>query len=531
MRRKINLSLLGGTILGLVLVCGTIYFVHRWQVDRNAPSLLEHARRAAKNEAHQESLLYYQGYLQRRPNDTQALVEYALTLDKVATSDADLIQVLGLVEQALLRDGQNTKLRLEAIRMSLDLGFVKEAAKHIKIVLEEAPNDAKLWFELGGCYASLERFADAERAYREAITYDPKSIQSYVELARLLHHDLDRPQDVLRVLDRMVAANPKSYLVYVSRGRYLQGRGSTKAARKDLARALDLAPKNASILLSLAKLDECRGQLSEAAKWLEQGTKDHPKNEEIYARLSKIHVAQHHPEKAISILRTGLKQVPNARLLNVTLAELLVSAGRLKEADTVLESLRKKQMLPNAAACLQARRWMQEGHWGKSRKLLEDRRTELVKSAWKAQFYFLLGECYRHLGDPDRAILEHQRAISARPGWTLAKYGLAAAFVGANRGTDAVRTLRRLARLPDAPPDTNLLLAEALALQNQQLPPSEQNWTRVGDLVRDLTPEQAKSIRGILARVEWQVAERRFARAREVLQDALANGSISEKED
>ncbi len=530
MRRRINLPLLGGTLLCLVLVCVGVYFVHRWQIDRNASSLLVQARHAAKAKASDQSLLYYRRYLQQRPDDTEAMIEYALALDKVATSDEDLIRALGLVEQALLRDTKNTKLRREAIRMSLDLGFLKEAANHIQAVLEETPNDAKLWQSLGQCYRYLEKYDDAEQAYRNAIAHDPKSITSHIELARLLHHDLGRPNGVLKVLDRLVAANPKMDRVYVSRANYLKSRGEVAAARKDLAKALELSPKKASTILNLAKLDQGDGQLEEASRTLEKGLEYNPKSIAMYGQLSKIYLAQRRPNDAIDVLREGLKKVPNARLLQVTLAELLVTTGRLDEADVVLDSLRTKHSVPGATTCLRARRWMQKGNWKKARELLESHRSDLVDSPWKAQYHYLLGECYRHLGDSPRATGAYQRAVQAAPLWTLAKYGLAAAYIADNRAREALEMLRLIEHLPDAPSDTKLLIVEALSTQNRQLPANEQNWTQAGQVLEELPKSQANSIRGIMARVECQVAQNRYAEARRVLEDFLTSNSIH-KED
>ena len=73
---------------------------------------------------------------------------------------------------------------------------------------EEDPSDHRALFYIGLGLCGLGQFAQAEAAYRHALTINPTDARVWNNLAGLLYEKLQRPTEGVRCLERALKINP-----------------------------------------------------------------------------------------------------------------------------------------------------------------------------------------------------------------------------------------------------------------------------------------------------------------------------------
>src|SRR5262249_50683530 len=148
---------------------------------------------------------------------------------------------------------------------------------------------------LGRCLEAKGQADEALTWYDRATRHTPDRRESYVRLAGLLRDDSDPVEQEKRVervgrsadrvMDDLVAANPRSLHAFLERARYPQAAAPARAAA-ELAEALRLGPDEADVLLTAAELERQQGQPDEARAHLQRGQKQHPRDARFYHALA-----------------------------------------------------------------------------------------------------------------------------------------------------------------------------------------------------------------------------------------------------
>jgi tetratricopeptide (TPR) repeat protein len=512
MRRKLNLKLLAWGLAGLVLAGGALHFLHERQVTANASALLRQAQRAEADGQLRQAATYLSHYLACEPGDTDALVRYALTLDRLADNPGDHYQAWLLLEQAVRREPGRKDLREHAARLALALYRYEEAAGHLEALLQQTPGQAEVEYTLGWCREASGDYASAATAYGQSLRHDPKRLDGYQRLADLLYARLERPEQAGKVLDDMVAANPKSYDAYLRRGRHRQRLGSLEEAWEDVGKARELAPDQVEVLLAGAELAVARGDLAAARGFVQRGLDRHRRDVRLYEMQSWLSYRAGEPAEAVAALRRGLDAVPGSVALRLALADILVEGGDLKEAAAAVERARQGASAAVADA-IEARLLARQGRWIAALRLLEKVHSQLLDpSRWRGQADLLMGRCYGHLGDRAQQLAACRRAVAFDPGWPAARLDLGAALLAQGQVQEALAELRQAAASSGAPPESWVWLGRALLAWQQSLPAERRDWQELeatlarADEVQPATPE-VRILRAELLTARGQLEE------------------------
>src|SRR5208282_2296196 len=113
--------------------------------------------------------------------------------------------------------------------------------------------ESKLRTALGTAAWGLADRAKAETLLREAIKLDPSAERPKIQLARLLTGT--KPAEADKLIDEVIAANPRSAEALQVKGDMLRGRGDQEGALRLLDEALKIDPQNTSAHLSRADID------------------------------------------------------------------------------------------------------------------------------------------------------------------------------------------------------------------------------------------------------------------------------------
>lgn len=520
MRRQLNVRLLILTLVAVSVTALAVFLLHRFQVQRNAGILLSEAERAIAKKQLRLAATHLQHYLTYVPEDTRALALYGQTLGKIGNSPAVRYQAFLLLEQALRRDPQRHELRREAVQLAQDLYRFSDAARHLTVLLQQTPKDAELWYRLGRCQEAEGNYSRAEESYRKALALDARHLATYERLTNLLLFQLERPAQVIKLLDEMVAANKDSYQAYLGRARYLNNSGERSRAWEDVRQAARLAPDKPEVILTVAELEFLGGAPDKARAELERGLKVNPGNVPLLRTLAWVELKQNHRDRALEVLREGLKQVPDSADLQVALADLVVENGPSPEVTELLHKLQKQSIEPGILECLQSRLLLQQGQVLPALDLLHQAAAQLRSPAWQAQVAYLQGQCQELLGDLQEAIVSYRRAVNRNPSWTGARQALAGVLLASGRSNEALLELRPIREATDATSAVELLQARAQIVQFSRLPDNQRDWSAVEDSLTRAERKKAPPLELALVRAEMAALRGQWEQAAETLQQA-----------
>jgi Flp pilus assembly protein TadD len=141
----------------------------------------------------------------------------------------------------------------------MDKGALGEAEALCRAALAATKGrDGKSWTALGMVLRQQGRLAEAESAYRRAVTIDPKDVYAHHNLGALLSQ-LDRAEEALAALKRAQNLGLAARELHVNRGRALMQLYRFEEAEKAYAKAVSLEPRDAGAQSNLAQLRYMRG--------------------------------------------------------------------------------------------------------------------------------------------------------------------------------------------------------------------------------------------------------------------------------
>ena len=174
---------------------------------------------------------------------------------RVGSPDAVLAPELASVEE-----GTVTQAQIEAMVEQLAQRLAKPPAG-------EQP-DPQAWEMLARSYASLQRFADADRAYIRAIELAPKNAQLLADRADVLAMLQGQRADgePTRLIEQALAIDPNNLKALALAGTAALERKDAAAAVRYWSRARELAPPGSDFVAGLDRsLEVARAGLSPAA--------------------------------------------------------------------------------------------------------------------------------------------------------------------------------------------------------------------------------------------------------------------------
>ena len=495
MRRKLNFKLLG-IVLGTFLVLAVaVHYLHSYQLTQNAHRVLERGDRALEAKDHDKALLYYGQYLLLVPNDPDTVQKYAQILDRRATSIADRLRLVSLMEQVLRAKSGEHALRFRLIENLITLDRMSEAMDHLRNLERKEVEKPRVLHMLGWCLDASQKHIEAARKFEEAIKAEPTQIESYALLAEVLQDRLTQPDEALAVMNRMVLANPESYQAYLQRARFQLRRGDQRAADVDLQMAYHLGPDRAEVILAVADAARLKGNWDEATRLLQAGLKQFPNDGELWKEIVWVKLHINRRDEAITLAKDALRNVPKSVDLAILLVDLLIDQKHYEEAQTRIDELLKAGLKPTLPNYLLARLKIAQQDWTDGTKLLEEVRQDLGPGTeWGSRVNVLLGLCYRQSGDHDLEVRAFRRAVEEEPTWLVASVGLASALLDVGRVVEASQTLEPLRNMKDVPADYWVVLARCRLARQMRLQPVERRWDDVEEALKEAVKATPKSV-------------------------------------
>lgn len=524
--RKVNVRLL--LLLATVVVGGLVgvFFLHRYQVVRNAHSILAQARdRVAEDRIDLATGLYVR-YVGLRPDDAEAQAELAgLLLERAqapAATRRDMLAAFEALEIAVRKSPENEELREKLGSFLLRIGNATNAKQHFATIREgrlrgprqesadgdqsERPvelSDAAIDLRYAQACAASGNYDEASQVASKLIGFDigtkafdpaweplPGCIDAYVLVAELLERRFKDPDSAGRVMRRLPEAYPKEYLAWLAMARWSFTHGDPAAAGIEVAKASELAPDKPEVMFADFEVTLQAGNFDRAQRIIREKMTEFADDPRVIIGRADISLALGDVQAAMETLLEGADKVKDNPLILSRLIEVLYDQERLDEIPARIDRLRQVEG-EDAPSVMwaEARLFMSRGQWHQAVELLRQMRPLVAASRTLVNNVDLaLAMCHQYLGQPDELMEAARRVISDDPNSYQGRIALATAHALAGRSEEALAEFESLAAVqtPEELGTKQLLWAPLLDLRiKEQLarPGELRDWSKVDGLV------------------------------------------------
>ncbi len=292
---------------------------------------------------------------------------------------------------------------------------------------------------LGVVAAHQHDIPKAQALLQDAIRLDPTAVQPKITLARLL--GTSNAAEASRLLDEVLAANPRSVEALQVKGELARAKGDTKAALSDFDAALQVDPKNLAVRLSRASLNIAENKYAAADQDLGPVLKAEPGN----FLANYLHALEQAKQKQYAAADRLLDRLSPAfpgfpagyYLQGATKLEL----GENAQAESLLTRYLALAPADTRAARLAALAALQQRAPGRAIDYLK---PVAAKSNADAETLTLLGNAYMAAGKADLALKQFDKAAALDPKNPGIQTRVAISEIGAGQGKEGLAGLERI---------------------------------------------------------------------------------------
>ncbi|MCH2113717.1 MAG: tetratricopeptide repeat protein [Pirellulales bacterium] len=187
-------------------------------------------------------------------------------------------------------------LNSEGVRL-YQLGSYSQASEQFQRAIASNPRSANSYYNLasalhknGKFYNQAENFAQAEQLYNQCLEYDPNHAECYRGLAVLLT-DTNRQDAAFRLLEGWASRSPQLADPRIELGRLLEETNNLQQAQTRLVEALTIDPDNSRALTALGRLREVSGDQAQALANYQRSLEINRFQPAIAARVSTLQTA------------------------------------------------------------------------------------------------------------------------------------------------------------------------------------------------------------------------------------------------
>lgn len=541
MNTRINfrfLAILSATVL---LVSIGLFFMYRWQTVRKAEQFLLQARAAQADGDSREAARLYARCVHRFPDSAEVQAEFADSLLEIG----NLQQAFFRYENSLRLKGDQPKVRKNLVEMALLLDRASDAKTHLVnyLIPAETTNPEFQWL-LGLCEQKLASFDKALEQFQSVVEIQPGEPRFAASLANLLTDRFARSAEARQVLDTLVAhdgSNAQSLLV---RGQWLynqarlglestseNSRSLLDAAWADAQAARQFEPQTPAIAILVANIAKERMDSEEARQVLTEAIQANPEVSQLYMTFAELEMQGGNLNQAATHLRQGLEQLPKNSELLWNLVRLEIALDNLDSAAELTRELRGQSYPEPPLRFLDAQLMMKAGRWREAADQLEAVRSQFDRSrGLLGEADFMLATCYRQMGNSDQELVSLRRAVSNTPSWMAPRAALAAALSRSGRNGEAITEYGKVIRqsTPNVPLAAALELAQLLLVDGYSRG-DKADWTPLMELIEVVQsiPEATASVS--ILKAELLAAQGKLPEAEAELQSSLQLDAASAK--
>jgi predicted Zn-dependent protease len=328
--------------------------------------------------------------------------------------------------------------------------------------LQQHPEDARAFFDLGFVEDSTGQQDAAERDYGKAIAANPKQFESHAALGLLFAQTgrADRALPELRTASQLEPAShdPAAKAQVWRSLAQLQLATDPAAAKQSLLKALQLTPGSdtAADLVLTGQIAEANDDPEDAGTAYKRALAKDPTSAGATSGLAHLLLQEKKPQEAEPLLRAALAKHPQDAGLTAQLATALSAEGNVAEATTTLEKLHQLQPANTDVTGMLADIYLRNGAADKAAPLL----AEAVQNAPNnAGLLIGYGQSLIYTKQFAAAVPVLERAATADPHNEEAWGGLAFAHSQLHQDAEVLKDLSARQKITPDTPETLFLWA------------------------------------------------------------------------
>lgn len=522
--KRVNVRFFVGAVASFLLLAVGLYFLHDWQVVRNADG---HARRADQHLAKGERLEAAQQlalYLEYRKGDVKRRIQCAFLLIDLAQSEgtsSDLVRAaISETEKALRAAPGEDALREKLVELLVRAGEPQVALEHLDILRQrpgfdgapsEDPQTDERNVKLDTMYARscIEVRLDEEaievlgkivayvpqvRAFDTSIKLPTGRAGAFLMLAGLLERQFKDPDAAEGVISRMTEVSPDDPVAWRNLSWWRDTHGDVEAARVAIEKSIELAPKDNESLFQEFCVAIRQRRIDRAEAIINGLLGDVASSPAFTIARADLALAKGDTEEMVRVLRDGVERFPEETRL---LTKYVFSLADLKKFDELKEAVNRASelvgrnsvpvMYAEAVEAMEQHRWIKSlGLWLKLRPLL------VSDASYTRMVDLRLASCHDALGESDLTLGAGYRLLNEDPNLIEALLTLALTFERAGWSARSLELCETIVReMPveqlASRPAVFVPLVRMRLWEQTSRPAAERDWTRVDTLIDDLS--------------------------------------------
>lgn len=316
-----------------------------------------------------------------------------------------------------------------------------QAEKYLKQAETAAPRAAEVHLGWGRFHLGARQMERAERSFKQARDFNPKSVAPLLELGDLYLRDPLRRADAIKSFAAAMELEPDNKFAVYSFGVASAMVGRRDDALKAFERAAALAPQDPAPLRAAGRLHLEAGATDKALDAFDRGLKRQPKFVPLMLDRGDALARQGKWADAISQIVAASRAVPASAQVQVKLGDAYQGATRWSEARSAyakaIELDGKNPLAHNNLA------WMLVQQGGSPEKAVESAKKAVSLAPKSAPFLDTLGWAQRAAGDLAGASESLRRATEIEPNAAEFQFHYGVVLVDLKRTGEARVVLNR----------------------------------------------------------------------------------------
>jgi protein O-GlcNAc transferase len=204
------------------------------------------------------------------------------------------------------------------------------ARSEMKEALDEAPQSAELWDELGTLEAQQKDWREAEQAFSHALLLDSNLAMAHLHLGLTLQAE-QRPgaQEEVRKANTLA---PNNAVITLELAKMLAGAGNDREAIPLLQHAVALDPGSEAASYQLAVVLQRTGQVDEAIPLLEKAAAADHADSDVLTNLGMALCQVQRAKDAVPVLQKAVSLAPRNAVAHEDLAAAYIQLNQLDDA-------------------------------------------------------------------------------------------------------------------------------------------------------------------------------------------------------
>ena len=225
----------------------------------------------------------------------------------------------------------------------------QQMADQYKQAIATNPNDAQLYFSLGGVYDELSRVTDAAAQYRQALERDPTHAEANYKLG-MIERNLERPASAIKLYRQAIKYRTEQKRAHFYLGEMLLQQKNFKAAAEAFSQAVKAEPNHVQSYAKLGNAHMRAGNHQDALIAYYQYSQLNKKDAHPHLEIGKAYLEMGLEKQAMTAFEKSIQVEPSYADGHIAIGDLFKSQNfTIKAGQAYKQALRISPDHPRAA--------------------------------------------------------------------------------------------------------------------------------------------------------------------------------------